>query len=394
MDADQTETMESPRQPSTTALAILLAITLIALLLLGWVWYSRYAPVHYDIGPDVTISDAEGARYILPILFGGVVLIAVFWLVTWFLARWTFTILPMAIAVIGGIALLAALFGVWRGWSNSHEIIVMTYLCEDDAERMTPASDGLPDGCEVVPDIQGVTLGTTGDPTLVRPDASSNSLSRFSDLPRGTYSATITAQGRSNTATAILGTETRNGIRAMSPLQHQQGATWSGPMTLHPNLETYYLLLYPSPYEEAPNAGIRISVQECSGTSLANFDASACQPIPLSGPVAELQPANPAGRPAATSLDTGGMTFSDLEQRSYTFTPELPVDALLTGRSDMLVIPADGPQTSDRNILVLDAEHPRGAFTVDVTGDEENLEYTIYVFVENITVARRSDVRP
>lgn len=394
MDADHAPTTKSPRQPSTAALAILLALTLIALLLLGWVWYSRYAPVHYDIGPDTTITDAEGARYILPLIFGGIALIAIIWLATWLLARWTFTIFPMTIAAIGGIALLAALVGAWRGMSNGHEITITTYLCEDDSERITPLSSGLPDGCEAVPDVEGVTLGTTGDPTLVRPDASSNSLSRFSDLPRGTYSATITAQGRSDTASAILATETRNGIRAMSPLQHQGGTTWSGPMTLHPNLETYYLLLYPSQYDEAPNARIRITVQECTGTSLASFDASACEPVPLSGPVVELQPASPSGRPAVTSLDTEGMTFTGLEQRTYTFTPELPDDALRTGRSDMLVIPADGPQTSDRNVLMLDPEHPQGAFTVEVSEDAENLDYTIYVFVENVTVAHRPDVRP
>jgi hypothetical protein len=147
--------------------------------------------------------------------------------------------------------------------------------------------------------------------------------------------------------------------------------------------------MYLSPYTDAPDANIRLSVQQCTGTSLASFDASACEPMTPSSPVVqEVLPADEAerGRPIDISIEDGGIMITNLEERDYTFRPA-------DMNTDMLVIPADGPQTTDRNVLEVDAASPEGTFTIGIDSGTDEAAYTVYLFDRAPTVAMHGSLR-
>lgn len=107
-EPSRTTPATTPRRPSTVALAILITLSLLAVAALGWLWLTRYAPVHFDVGGDATISDARASAFIGPLLGLGVFLIALLWLGTWIRARWDITPLPIIVGMIGVLALVLA----------------------------------------------------------------------------------------------------------------------------------------------------------------------------------------------------------------------------------------------------------------------------------------------
>lgn len=370
-------TDNATRQPSTAALAILIAVTLLALLALGWIWFTRYAPVHFDVGRNATIVDAEGARFVLPLVFFGIFLIALAWLLSWIIARWRITFLPIVVGTIGVLALALAGYQLWQAFNADRPITVTSYICDADAARVGARAESIPDGCTAAAETGMPTIGTVSDPAMAEPDETEGAAATFDDLPPGRYNALLTVSVPDDTAEGELVTEAGDGLRGVSPLRHQEGTTWSGVITLHPNLDMYAVLFYASPYEPAPDASIRLSVQECTGTSPANFDASACEPASLTRPVVEaIPPEDDPGRPISASLDARGMTFTDLEARSYTFEPA-------DRRATMLVIPAEGEQTASRNVLEVTGASPQGMFTIDVPPDAGEIHYVVYLFVDD-----------
>jgi hypothetical protein len=72
--------------------------------------------------------------------------------------------------------------------------------------------------------------------------------------------------------------------------------------------------------------------------------------------------------------------MTNLEERNYTFRPTDP-------NTDMLVIPADDPQTSDHNVLEVNADSPQGTFTIEIDSRMGEVSYTIYLFDRAPTVA-------
>jgi predicted lipoprotein with Yx(FWY)xxD motif len=199
--------------------------------------------------------------------------------------------------------------------------------------------------------------------------------------------ALLTTSAPSDTTSAILIAETDDGIRAVSRLDRVEGSTWSGEIALHPNLQEYVVLLYSSPYAAAPDAAIRITVQQCTGTSLATFDPSSCEPVtPSSSILQEVLPADEAerGRPVDISTEDGGITMANLEEREYIFRPTDP-------NTDILVIPTGEPQTTDNNVLEVDAASPQGTFTVEIDANSgtsmNEAAYTVYLFDRAPTIA-------
>jgi hypothetical protein len=392
MEPDPPSFENPPGVPSLTALAILISISLIGVIILGSLWLTRYVPVHTDFGQDTTLTDAEGARFIVPILFGGLTLIALMWVATWFRARWTITTLPIVMAAISGLALIATFYGFWQSRTNGHDIVVETYICEDAQDRPAPFNDSLPEGCEIAVNAQTISLGTADDPDLIQPDTPSDTIDRFSNLPPGAYDAQISIPGEPDTASVVLAVETDEGIRSLGALQHQKSGTWSGRIALHPDLDTYYVLQNTSTFHAAPEASITFTVRECRGVSLAAFDPAACDPEPFERPIIEEMPVpeEPRGRPLSIAIDGNGMTLTNLEARSYTFTPTITLASMTTRTPTILILPADEPQTRENNVLRPD-EAVFGAFTVDITGTSGPLTYNVYVFQESQTVALSAD---
>lgn len=377
-----------PRRPSTVALAILFTITLLAVAALGWIWFTRYAPVHFDVGSGTDINDARTAALIGPLLGLGIFLIALLWLGTWIRARWDITPLPIVVGMIGVLALVFAGRAFWQNMDASQPIRIVTYDCDADATRPRDGAEGVPSGCELAPETAQTTLGTADDPGLEEPDADDATASAFTDLPEGTYDAVLTATGSPATATIILAAETDDGLRPVSRLEHQRGDRWRGTIALHPNLETYTLLRYDSAFPAAPEATLRFTVQQCVGTSAADFDASACTPAPMTTEIVEILPPDDpteAGRPAMVRIEDDTLILTNLEQRTYTLAPSIE----LVGNV-LLVIPTEDTQAADRTILQ-QTGGPLGTLEIEVTSETRERAYTIYVIEEGVTFAR---VRP
>jgi hypothetical protein len=387
--SDRATTTDAPRHPSTVTLGIMLILTLLAVIALGWLWFDRYAPVHFNTSKDANIDDARAAARIVPVLWLGVFLIALLWVLTWIRARWKLTLLPTAIGIIGVLALVLAGRAVWQAADAHQPIQVLTYLCEADSARITDRGADIPDGCELAPGPEAATIGTDADPAMEQPNKDDITANSFPDMPRGAYDAVLTTTVPPDTATALLVVETGDTIQPVSRMEHQEDTRWSGTIVLHPNLQTYIVLAYPSPYTPVPDARITFTVKTCSGTSLADFDASACRPTSLDGPFIEEVPLaeTEAGLPLTQSIDDDTMTLSSLEARTYTFAPSIRGGTLRAGRVDMLVIPADDPQESDRNVLDPGSGTAMGSFTVEVDEDTGEIGYIVYVFDDGPTVA-------
>jgi hypothetical protein len=387
---EHTPPATTPRVPSTMALAILITITLLAIAALGWLWLTRYAPVHFDVasGDNVTITDARTAAFIGPLLGLGVFLIALLWLGTWIRARWDITPLPIIIGMVGVLALVFAGRAFWQNMDDSQPIRIVAYDCDSGATRPGEGPDGIPDGCALAPEPGDATLGTLDDPAMEEPDDDDTTASAFTDLPRGTYEAVLTATGTPDTATVILAAETDDGLRPVSRLEHRSGDSWRGTIALHPNLETYALLRYDSPYPAAPEATLRFTVQHCTGTSAADFDSTACEPAPMTTQIIDILPPDDptdAGRPPTVAIEDDTLVLTNLEERTYTLSPAMS----LVGNG-LLVIPSEDTQTADRNILQQTGA-PLGTFEVEITGETRDRAYTVYVIEEGVTFAR---VRP
>ena len=98
------------------------------------------------------------------------------------------------------------------------------------------------------------------------------------------------------------------------------------------------------------------------------------------------------GRPVNISIEDGVITMTNLEEREYTFRPTDP-------NTDILVIPTDKPQTTDNNVLEVDASSPQGTFTVEIDSSSSTSSgassgaatneaaYTIYLFDRAPTIA-------
>lgn len=378
------------RPPSTVALAIMITLTLLAVAGLGWVWLTRYAPVHYDIG-NATLADARDATWVGPLLGLGIALVALLWVVTWALARWEITPLPIIIGMIGVLVLVLAGRAFWLSRDAVQPIQLVTYTCDADASRIRDSAEEIPDGCEPVPEPGGATIGTTGDRDMITSTVDDDRALRFPDLPEGVYDAILTASAQPDTAAITLAARTEDGVRPVSRLEHANGTQWTGNIALHPNLETYLLLMYDSPYPAAPEASLRFTVQQCVGTSVARFDAARCEPATMAVPVVEPVPARgeeDPGRAPFIAIRDDTLVMTNLEERTYTFAPTIA----LVGNG-ILVIPSEDTQTADRNILRQEGA-PLGTFTVPVTGQTRERAYTVYVIDEGTTFASVAGMRP
>lgn len=384
-EPSRTTPATTPRRPSTVALAILITLSLLAVAALGWLWLTRYAPVHFDVGGDATIPDARASTFIGPLLGLGVFLIALLWLGTWIRARWDITPLPIIVGMIGVLALVLAGRAFWQNMDANQPIRVITYDCDADAARPRDDATGIPDGCEIAPEAGQTTLGTSDDPDMEKPAEKDTTASAFTDLPRGTYDAVLTTTGIPESASIVLAAETDEGLRPVSRLTHEGGDRWQGTIALHPNLATYALLRYASPYTAAPEATLRFTAQQCAGTSVPDFDADACEPTTVTTEIVEIVPATDqadAGRPPMIALEDDSLILTNLEERTYTLAPSVSLVEY-----DLLIIPSDDTQTADRNILQPTGA-PLGTFEIEVTSETRERAYTVYVIEGGVTFAR------
>ncbi len=378
------------RQPSTIALAILTTLALLALAGLGWLWLVRVAPLSFDIG-NATLADARHATWLGPLLGFGVAVVAMLWVAVWARAGWEITILPIVVGIIGVLALVLAGRALWQNLDTHQPIRIVAYTCDANAARPSKSTTDVPDGCEIAADRGTASIGTAGDPDEETPDASDATANAFPDLPRGTYDARLTTTAETDTASIVLAAQTSDGVRPVSRLSHTSGDRWAGTIALHPNLETYLLLMYDSPYPAAPEASLRFTVQQCIGTTVATFDPATCEPTTMAAPVVETVPsasADDAGRPPAFAIEGDTLIVTNLEERAYTFAP-----AIRLAGNGILVIPTDDTQTADRSILVRDGA-PLGTFSVDVTEQTRDRAYTVYLVDEGVTYASITGRRP
>lgn len=371
------------RQPSTVALAIMTTLTLLALAGLAWLWLQRVAPLRFDIG-NATLADARQAAWLGPLLGLGVALVAMLWVAVWARAGWELTVLPIAIGIAGVLALVLAGRALWQNLDSHQPIRIVAYTCDAGAARPSKSTTDVPDGCELAPDPGTASIGSAEEPDEETPDTADTTANAFPDLPRGTYDARLTTTAGPDAATVILAAQTSDGVRPVSRLSHTSGERWAGTIALHPNLQTYLLLMYDSPYPAVPEATLRFTVQQCVGTTVADFDATTCEPTTMDAPVIkEVPPSNAddAGRPPSTTIEEDTLVLTNLEERTYTFAP-----AIRLAGNGILVIPTEDTQTADGSILVQDGA-PLGTFSIDVTEQTRDRSYTVYLVDEGVTYA-------
>ena len=379
---------EGPRPPrhlSRLSMALLVMTTLAALMALALMWATQWAVVHTATGANASVNDANRAAFATPIFWAGVAMIALIWIALWRWLHLRYPAIPITLALIA--ASLAAIF-FWRSQTVGQSITISAYSCAAGTDPFTDNTNLILTHCVPDPDGASATFGPADNPAAFDPDGSEGSLTNIPGLPIGTYGGYLTTTAPLETASLVLAVETPDGIQPLRQLQPNSpfggpSGTWSAPITIQPGTRSFLLLTYLSEKPALPNARVTFNVEQCTATSPTAFDPAGCQPMAVedwilqefpggSGPTTFRQPIR--------TREGSTVTYSNLEEQPYRFTPMIGNAAITASDYGFLVMPSAGPQTAQASILKLSPETQREEFSIDVSPDTGALSYTIYIF--------------
>jgi hypothetical protein len=379
------------RHVSKLSVALLVMTTLAALVALALLWATRWAVVHIASDSTSSIQDADRAALATSFFWVGVTVLGTLWILLWRWLRWRHIGVPVVMVVVA--ASLAGLF-FWRSQTVDQPVSVSSYLC-------APVEDPFGNEASIletcVPDAEGsrLTFGSFEDRAAFAPQTT-GSVASFTGLPVGSYEGHITTTAPIETASILLAAGTEDGIRPLRLFGLDdpfggEARTWSTPVRLNPGTDSYLLLYYVSPEPALPDARIVFTLQQCADMSPTSFDPTGCRPMTVDDRI--LRHVTPDTGPASfrepiRTRDGATITYSNLEARTWRFTPDVGSQATTTSEYGVMVIPADGPQTADANILALSPVSRQEEFSVEITPDSGTIAFTIYVFpVPNIYAA-------
>jgi hypothetical protein len=358
--------------------------TLAAFVALALLWASQWAVVHITSDSTSTIEDAERAALATPLFWVGVTVIGAFWIGLWRWLRWSGIGVPIIITLVA--ASLGGVF-LWRSQTVDQPVSVTTYHC---APGNNPFENGgnILDNCVPAPQASHLTLGSSGERAAYPPAETANAGTHFTGLPTGTYEGYMTSTAPIDTASILLAAERDDGIQPLRLFSLDdpfggESRTWSTPLRFNPGTDSYLVLYYLSPAPALPDVRITFEVQQCASTSPTAFDPAGCRPMPVDTWV--LQEVTSQTGPATIrepirTRDGSTVTYTNLEERTYRFTPLIGNRAITTADYGFLVIPADGPQTAEASVLAISPESQQEEFSVNITPGSGTVAYTIYLF--------------
>jgi hypothetical protein len=373
-----------PRHVSKLSVALLVMTTLAALMALALLWATQWVVVNIAADSNSTIDNARRAALATPLFWAGVTMFAALWILLWRWLRWRHIAILIAVTLIA--ATFTGLFG-WRSQIVDQPVSVTTYHC---APGGNPFEDdhNILENCVTGSAGSQLTLGSFDDRDAYAPETTSGAAARFTGLPVGTYDGYMTSTAPIETASILLATETDDGIRPLrlfgldDPFG-DEARTWSAPVRLNPGTSSYLLLYYISPEPAVPEARIIFNLRQCASTSPTAFDPAGCKPMAaddwiLRDVTSGTDPAT--SREPIRTRDEDTVTYTNLEARTWRFTPNPGNQAITASGYGFLVIPTDGPQTADANILALSPESRQEEFSVEITPDSGTIAFTIYIF--------------
>ena len=386
------QTQPQPRQLPKLSIALLVMTTLAAFVALALLW----AVVGVTSSNTSTISNAERAAFATPLLWFGVAIIAIVWIALWRWLRWRYIAIPIVITIVA--ASLAGVF-FWRSQTIDQPVSIIAYQCAT-GENPFSNEDSIRSSCVPSPDAPQLTIGAANDRNAYTSESTTtDTQARVEGLPVGSYYASMSTTGPLETAFIVLATKTEGGIKPLGMLTQDDpfsggSGSWSTSVRISPDTDTYVLLYYMSPEPVIPDARISFSIQQCTNTSPTAFDASGCTPMTggdwlLQDVTSETGP--PTFRQPVRTRDGASVTYSNLESRTYRFTPLIENQAVTSSSYGFMVMPTDGPQTADANILAISPDTRQEEFSVDINPDTLEHAFTIYVFPTQNTYADTVD---
>jgi hypothetical protein len=369
--------------------------TLAALVALALLWATQWVVVNNPSDSSSTIDNAERAALATPLFWLGVTVLGTLWILLWRWLRWRHIAIPIAVTLLA-----AALSGLllWRSQTVDQPVSVTTYHCAP-GENPFENGESILENC--VPGAAGsqLTLGSFDDRDAFAPETTAGAVASFTGLPVGTYDGYMTSTAPIETASILLAAETDDGVRPLRLFGLDdpfggEARTWSAPVRLNPGTSSYLLLYYLSPEPTVPDARITFDLRQCTGTSPTSFDPAGCEPMTVDRWILRQvtsEPGPASFREPIRTRDGDTVTYSNLEARTWRFTPIVGNQAITTSDYGFLVIPSDGPQTADANVLAISPESRQEEFSVEVTPDSGTIAFTIYVFPsQNIYAAMPS----
>lgn len=374
-----------PRRLSGLTIALLIMTTLAAIVAQGLLWASQWSVAHIASDSTTSINNAQRAAWATPLFWVGIAVLSVFWMVLWRWLRWRLIVIPFAVTLAA--ASLAGLF-LWRSQTVDQPVTITTYQCASDANPFTEDTSQILKHCTLQAMDTNISIGPSDDRAAFVPDTNSDPTSRITGLPVGTYHADLSSTAPPETASIILAAEQNGTISPLALLQiddpfSKDPRIWSTSIRLTPDHPGYLLLYYTSRQPVLPEASITFHIQQCTTTSPTAFDPAGCQPMPVTDWVLEdvvTSPGPATWRQPIRSRSGNTVVYTNLEERTYTFTPNIHNQAITIANYRFLVIPTGGPQNPDANILDLNRSTAQESFSVDISPQAGNQEFTIYIF--------------
>lgn len=370
----------SPTLPLAAAIAtVILVIGAVSVIVLDWLEHAR----------GRNIEDAPQVPLTLPLVSGGLTLVAAAWLVWLIRQHGSRHILTMAVAGTLSLLLITTPLLAWQAFSSERALTVISLTCDAEALR-TGGGAALANCQENAVDTIVLLGGVTNDDQWAPGETTGNLTREFHDLPSGGWETMLTVDGPPDTvAVSAVGSLDNEDVRlgTFRPYMDAESGQlrWTSLVRLDADISTVRMQFYLSANPAVESASIRFDVMECSGQSIRTFDASQCSPFASNTPfVMEQSPSGPrTWRHPHVTRDGSEMVITNLEERTYVLQPDYTSIEVHTQSTDVLIIPSAMPQIEENSVVV----PGQSTFEVPIATNTAELTYTIYVFPSGPTFA-------
>lgn len=385
MSKKHDSTPSSSRPLVAAIFTVVLVIGAIALIVLD----------RLEIANGRNIEDAPQTPLTLPLICGGLLLIAIGWLYWLIKNHGPRHIVTMIVTGFAAILLIATPLFAWQSFNSERDLTVISMTCDAEALRNSgrPAlADCEQNAVETIVLLEGVTT----DDQWVPDEATGNLTREFHSLPGGNWKTMLTVDGPPDTvAISAVGQRGDESVRmgTFRPYMDvdSERLRWSALLPIDDDIDTVQVLFYLSQNPAVESASIRLDVRECQGQTLRSFDASQCEPMEASAPfVTEKTPEGTrTWRHPQVTREGSEMVITNLEERTYELQPDYPSIEMYTQSTDVLIIPSAMPQTGENSIT----EPGASSFEVKIDDNTGELTYTVYVFPSGPTFAEGPQLR-
>ncbi len=345
-----------------------------------------------EIARGRTIEEAAQTPLTLPLVCGGLLLIAIGWLYWLAKHHGLRHIVTMVVTGIAAILLVATPLFAWQAFTSERDLTVISMTCDAESLRNT-GRPVLADCEQNAVDTIVLLEGVQSNDQWVPDKATGNLTREFDSLPGGDWETMLTVDGPPDTvAITAVGQRDDDPVRLGSFRPYMDAESerlrWSALVPIDADISTVQILFYLSANPAVESATIRFNVQECRGQTLRSFDASGCAPMEVSAPlVVEKSPEGTrTWRHPHVTRDGSTMVITNLEARTYELQPDYSSIETYTQSTDVLIIPSAMPQTAENSLT----EPGASSFEVTVEDNSGELIYTIYVFPAGPTFAGES----